>query len=334
MTKTAFFDTKPYDRIYFDKHKENFGVEIEYFESKLNPHTAVMARGYEAAVAFVSDSVDALTVSRLRQSGVRLLAMRCAGYNNVDITAASKEGLTVVRVPEYSAHAIAEHTAALLLTLVRKTHKAYNRTREYNFSLNGFTGFDLHGKTVGIIGTGRIGAAFIDICRGFGMNICAYDPYPTLGFVEYVELDELFRRADIVSLHCPLNSATHHIIDAHALSLMKNGVYIINTSRGALIDSDALVNEIRSGRVGGAGLDVYEEESDFFYEDYSAEVIRDARLSTLISMPNVLVTSHQAFLTKEALENIALTTLENISRHFSGKPDINSIGTEKKFVIN
>ncbi len=323
MIKTAFFDTKAYDKIYFDVLKDEYGVEIEYFESKLNPKTAVMAKGAKAVVAFVNDDVGSETISVLRSIGVELIALRCAGYNNVDLAAAGD--ITVVRVPEYSPHAVAEHTLALLLTLVRKTHKAYIRTRDFNFSLNGFVGFDLYGKTLGVIGTGRIGAAFIGICRGIGMNVIAYDPNPTQGFLEYVPLEELFARSDVISLHCPLTSSTYHIINGFSLKMMKDRVFILNTSRGALIDTEALIDGIKSGKVGGAGLDVYEEESEFFYEDYSESILKDDVLSRLIMMPNVLVTSHQAFLTREALERIAEITLGNIRSFFSGEGAENEI---------
>ena len=271
MIKTAFFDTKAYDRIYFDRLKEQYGVEIEYFESKLSPKTAVMAKGTKAVVAFVNDDIGAETISVLKDIGVELIALRCAGFNNVDLAAA--RDMTVVRVPEYSPHAVAEHTLALLLTLVRKTHKAYIRTRDFNFSLNGFVGFDLYGKTLGVIGTGKIGTAFIEICRGIGMNVIAYDPNPTQGFLEYVSLEELFARSDVISLHCPLTSSTYHIINSFSLNLMKDKVFILNTSRGALIDTEALIEGIKSGKVGGAGLDVYEEESDIFFEDFSGHIV-------------------------------------------------------------
>ena len=329
MFKVAFFDTKPYDKIYFDALKEEYGIEIEYFESKLSPKSAVMAKGFRAVVAFVNDDIGKETISVLKENGVEIIAMRCAGYNNVDLSAA-KDKMPVVRVPEYSPHAIAEHALALLLTLVRKTHKAYIRTRDYNFSLNGFVGFDLHGKTVGVIGTGKIGMTFIEICRGIGMNVIAYDPYPSQGYLEYVSLEELFERSDVISLHCPLTSETYHIINSYSLKMMKDKVFIINTSRGALIDAEALIDGIRSGKVGGAGLDVYEEENDFFYEDLSESILQDDILSRLIMMPNVLITSHQAFLTREALKRIAEITLGNLKAYSEGKPLDNEIMTKKK----
>lgn len=328
MDRIAFFDTKPYDKIYFDTLKEQYGIEIEYFESKLSPRTAVMAKGTRAVCAFVNDDIGKETISVLKENGIEMIAMRCAGYNNVDLTAA--EGvMPVVRVPEYSTHAIAEHALALLLTLVRKTHKAYIRTRDSNFSLNGFVGFDLHGKTLGVIGTGKIGATFIEIGRGLGMNVIAYDPYPSLGYLEYVPLEELFARSDVISLHCPLTSETYHIINSFSIKLMKDKVFILNTSRGALIDTEALIDGIKSGKIGGAGLDVYEEESEFFYEDLSESILKDDVLSRLIMMPNVLITSHQAFLTREALECIAQTTLGNLRSFFDGEPLVNEIKKRK-----
>lgn len=331
MNKVAFFDTKPYDKLYFDELKAEYGIEIEYFESKLSPRTAVMARGAKAVVAFVNDNLGKETISVLKEIGVEIIALRCAGYNNVDLNAA-KDVIPVVRVPEYSPHAVAEHALALLLTLVRKTHKAYIRTRDFNFSLNGFVGFDLHGKTLGVIGTGKIGMAFIEICRGIGMNVIAYDPYPSQGYLEYVSLEELFARSDVISLHCPLTSSTYHIINSFSLNLMKDKVFILNTSRGALIDTEALIEGIKSGKVGGAGLDVYEEESEFFYEDLSESILKDDTLSRLIMMPNVLVTSHQAFLTHEALRRIAEITLGNLKAYFDGEELENEILTRRKIL--
>lgn len=332
MLRVAFFDTKPYDKIYFDALKDDFGIEIEYFESKLSPRTAVMAKNVKAVVAFVNDDVCKETIDVLKENGVEIIAMRCAGYNNVDL-AAAKDVMTVVRVPEYSPHAVAEHTLALLLTLVRKTHKAYIRTRDFNFSLSGFVGFDLYGKTLGAIGTGKIGKAFIDICKGMGMNVIAYDPFPSQGFIEYVSLEELFQRSDVISLHCPLTNETYHMINDYSIKLMKEKVYILNTSRGALIDTESLIDGIRSGKIGGAGLDVYEEESEFFYEDLSESILKDDLLSRLIMMPNVLITSHQAFLTHEALRKIAEITLGNIRSWFDGNEPENEIVAKKKIII-
>lgn len=317
MSRICFFDTKPYDKIYFDMFKDKFGFEIDYFEPKLNADTAIMARGYEVVVAFVNDTIDAKTIDILYNEGVRLIAMRCAGYNNIDFKAAYGK-IHVVRVPAYSPYAVAEHAMALLLTLNRKIHRAYNRTKEHNFSLNGLTGFDLYGKTIGVIGTGKIGRVFIDICKGFGMKVLAYDPYPVKDAgIHYVDLDELCRESDIISLHCPLTKETKHMIKKETIQQMKKGIYIINTSRGALIDSEALLNAIKEEQVGGAVLDVYEEETEFFYEDLSGEIIKDDILSGLISMPNVIVTSHQAFLTREALNKIAEITLQNIKDYIS-----------------
>lgn len=332
MIKVAFFDTKPYDKIYFDALKEEYGIEIEYFESKLSPRTAVMAKNVKAVVAFVNDDVCKETIDVLKENGVEIISMRCAGYNNVDLSAA-KDVMTVARVPEYSPHAVAEHTLALLLTLVRKTHKAYIRTRDFNFSLNGFVGFDLHGKTLGAIGTGKIGMAFIEICRGIGMNVIAYDPFPSQGYLEYVPLEELFQRADVISLHCPLTSDTYHMINDYSIKMMKEKVFILNTSRGALIDTESLIDGIKSGKIGGAGLDVYEEESEFFYEDFSESILKDDVLSRLIMMPNVLVTSHQAFLTHEALKRIAEITLGNIKSYFDGEALENEIVAKKKIIV-
>ncbi len=325
MKTIAFFDTKPYDKKYFDKYKEKYGVNIKYFESKLNEDTARMSVGCDGVVAFVNDDVNESVINTLYDNGIRVIAMRCAGYNNVDFEKAYGK-VHVLRVPAYSPYAVAEHAMAIFLTLNRKTHRAYYRTRDFNFSLNGLVGFDLHGKTAGIIGTGKIGQIFIDICKGFGLKTIAYDPYPQKDSdIEYVELDELFSRSDIISLHCPLTESTRHIINEENIKLMRDGVYIINTSRGALIDSEALLEAIKNEKVGGAALDVYEEETDLFFEDLSGEIVQDDVLSRLISMPNVLVTSHQAFLTDEALDNIAQTTLDNLFAFFSDKPLYNEV---------
>jgi D-lactate dehydrogenase len=325
MRKICFYDTKPYDKVFFDFYKEKFGFRIDYFEPKLNSDTAVMAKGYEAVVAFVNDTIDEKTIDILYNNGVRIIGMRCAGYNNIDFKAAFNK-LHVVRVPAYSPYAVAEHAMALLLTLNRKIHRAYNRTKEHNFSLNGLIGFDLHGKTMGVVGTGKIGRIFVDICKGFGMNVIAYDPYPIKGSdIKYVTFDRLCKESDIISLHCPLTKETKHLIDKDKFDLMKKGVVIINTSRGALINSEDLLSAIKEEKVGGAGLDVYEEETEFFYEDKSYSIIQDDILSGLISMPNVIVTSHQAFLTKEALNNIAEITLMNVKDFFDDKPLKNEI---------
>lgn len=312
MIKVAFYDAKAYDMPSFEKYGKLHDVQFRFLETKLNEDTVELANGCDAVCVFVNDSVNKAVIDRLHEIGVKLIALRSAGYNNVDIRSAFGK-VHVVHVPAYSPYAVAEHAIALLLTSVRRIHKAYNRTRDFNFSLNGLTGFDLHGKTVGVIGTGRIGRIFIDICRGFGMNVIAYDYYPAKDSgIEYVTLDELFRRSDIISLHCPLTDETRHIINDEAIGKMKKGVVIINTSRGGLIDSEALLDGIKARKVGAACLDVYEEEADIFFEDRSGHIMNDELLSRLISMPNVIVTSHQAFLTEEALNNIAETTVNNI----------------------
>lgn len=323
MEKVAFFDTKPYDKIWFDKLNTEF--KFKYHEHKLTADSAELAHGCKAVVAFVNDTLDKETIDRLCEFGVELIAMRCSGYNNVDIKYA-KGRINIVRVPTYSPYAVAEHAMALLLTLNRKIHKASNRTRDFNFSLNGLTGFDLHGKTAGIIGTGQIGCIFMNICRGFGMKTVAYDPYPRENAdINYVSLDELFSVSDIISLHCPLTSSTRYIINEKNIRKMKDGVFIINTSRGQLIDTDALIQYLKSGKIRGAGLDVYEEETAFFFEDYSSTVIDDDVLSVLVSMPNVLMTSHQAFLTEEALQKIAEVTLFNLRQFYSGEELTNRV---------
>ena len=323
MKKVAFFDTKPYDRTWFDALGKNY--EITYFEEKLNHHTAKFTEGFDAVCAFVNDRVNALAIERLYNNGVQLIAMRCAGYSNVDVKAAFQK-LHIVRVPAYSPHAVAEHTMGLLLTLNRRLHKAYNRTREFNFSIVGLTGTDLYGKTVGVIGTGKIGRTFIDICRGFGMRVLAYDKFPAKDSgLDYVELDTLLRESDVISLHCPLTPDTRHILNRDAFSKMKKGVFILNTSRGALIDSEALLDALNSRTVGGAGLDVYEEEANLFYEDRSDTIIHDDTLALLVSRPNVILTAHQAFLTEEALHNIAEETIKNLDAFFSGAPLENEI---------
>ena len=313
----AFFDAKPYDRPSFETFGAQEGVHFKFFEAKLNEDTAELARGYDAVCVFVNDTVNAAVIDKLYAYGVRMIALRCAGYNNVDVRHCFGK-IHVFRVPAYSPYAVAEHAMAMLLTSVRRIHKAYIRTRDNNFSLNGLTGFDLHGKTVGVIGTGRIGRIFIDICKGFGMQVICYDPYPAADSgLSYVALDELFARSDIISLHSPLTNETRHMIDADAIENMKKGVVIVNTSRGALIDAEALLEGIKARKIGAACLDVYEEEADVFFEDLSGHILNDDLLSRLISMPNVIVTSHQAFLTEEALNNIAETTVNNILSCFN-----------------
>jgi Lactate dehydrogenase and related dehydrogenases len=275
-----------------------------------------LAKGCDAVCVFVNDTVNAAVIDKLHEYGIKMISLRCAGYNNVDVRHAFGK-IHVAHVPAYSPYAVAEHAAALLLTSVRRIHKAYNRTRDFNFSLNGLTGFDLYGKTIGIIGTGKIGRIFTDICRGFGMKVIAYDAYPAADSgISYVSLDELFKKSDIISLHCPLTDETRHMISTDSIGKMKKGVVILNTSRGALIDSEALLEGIKSRKIGAACLDVYEEEADIFFEDRSGHILNDELLSRLISMPNVIVTSHQAFLTEEALNNIAETTVNNIRSFF------------------
>jgi D-lactate dehydrogenase len=323
--KIAFYDTKPYDKIWFDKLTEEFGAEIKYFDFKLNAETAQLSQGCDAVCIFVNDDADKQTLDILHQAGVKLLALRCAGYNNVDFKA-SYGKIHVVRVPEYSPAAVAEHAMALLLTLNRKTHRAYSRTRDANFSINGFIGIDLVGKTAGIIGTGKIGRVMAGICKGFGMKVLAYDPYPADGLdVEYIGLDELLGDSDVISLHCPLVPETRHIINSESLTKMKNHAIIINTSRGALIDTTALIEALKTYKIGGAGLDVYEEESEYFFEDLSDTIIKDDELSRLLTFPNVLLTSHQAFFTEEAMREIALTTMENVRAFETGAPLENEI---------
>lgn len=322
MTKhsIAFYNTKPYDRIWFDELNKTYGFDIRYYDHKLDKDTAVLADGCTVIVAFVNDAITEEVINVLYDHGVRLIALRSAGYNNVDFKAAFGK-IHVVRVPAYSPYAVAEHAMALLLSLDRKIHHSYVRTREFNFSLKGLVGFDLHGKTAGVVGTGKIGRIFIDICKGFGMKVVAYDRYPAKDLdIEYVSFEELCKRADIISLHCPLTPETYHIVNKKTLAIMKPSALLVNTSRGALIDSDALLDAIKQRAIGGAALDVYEEEADFFYEDLSSTILPDDTLARLISMPNVIVTSHQAFLTDEALHNIAETTLENIHQFFQEIP--------------
>ncbi len=324
MKTVAFFDTKSYDRESFSKFA-NDDINIRFFENKLNRDTVSMAACCDAVCAFVNDSIDKTVIEALEKFGVGLICMRCAGYNNVDLKAA-RGRIKIVRVPAYSPYAISEHAMGMILMLNRKLHRAYIRTRDHNFSLEGLTGFDLHSKTVGIIGTGKIGRCFAEVCSGFGMKVLGYDPYPTESFCgKNVELHELLKKSDIISLHCPLTKENRHLINEKTLNKMKNGVFIINTSRGQLINTADLINGLKNGKVGAAGLDVYEEETELFFEDYSDEIIKDDTLSTLISMPNVIVTSHQAFLTREALNSIAETTIKNLEDFFSGKELENEI---------
>ena len=313
ILKIAFFDTKSYDKESFNSVNKDNDVKYKFFEAKLNEDTVGLAKGYDGVCVFVNDTVNAFVIDKLYEYGIKFIALRCAGFNNVDVKYAYNK-IHIFHVPAYSPYAVAEHAMAMLLTSIRRIHKSYIRTRDFNFSLNNLTGFDLHGKTVGVVGTGKIGRVFMDICHGFGMKVIAYDKFPIKDSgIDYVELNDLFARSDIISLHCPLTEETFHILNEDTINKLKKGVVIINTSRGALIDAEALLEGIKSRKIGAACLDVYEEESDVFFEDFSGHIIEDDILARLISMPNVIVTSHQAFLTQEALENIADTTLKNIA---------------------
>lgn len=319
MIKIAFFDTKDYDKQFFDLYNENYNYDITYFESKLSKETAILAKGYDVVCIFVNDTADSETLKILEDNGVKLIALRCAGFNNVDLD--NKGSIRVVRVPQYSPHSVAEHATALLLNINRKIYKSYQRVKKYNFSLDGLLGFDIYGKTVGVIGTGKIGKVFIEIMKGFGANVIAYDLFKDekapaeLGF-EYVDLDTLYKESDIISIHCPLTPETDNMINKDSISQMKEGVIIINTSRGKLVNTDDLIEELSSGKIGGVGLDVYDNEGEYFLKDLSGSYKRDKNLSLLISMPNVIITSHQAFFTNEALNKIASDTCQNIKDIF------------------
>lgn len=318
--KIAFFDTKPYDIESFNMVLKNKEVKVKYYETKLNIDTVHLADGFDGVCVFVNDQLTEEVIYNLYKMNVKAIFLRCAGFNNVN-TQSCFGKIHVYRVPAYSPYAVAEHAMALLQTSNRRIHKSYNRTRDYNFSLSGLTGFDLFEKTIGVIGTGKIGKVFINICKGYGMNILAYDKYPTnIENVTYVDLDTLFKESDIISLHCPLIEDTVHLINKDSIDKMKKGVTIVNTSRGGLINGEDLLQGIRSRKIGAACLDVYEEESDIFYEDKSGHIMNDEILLQLIAMPNVLITSHQAFLTKEALSNIAETTIKNILGFFNNNP--------------
>jgi len=311
----AFFDSKPYDREFFDKANSRGLFEIRYFPVRLGPDTVALAQGAEAVCAFVNDNLSAPVLDALLAQGVKLIALRCAGFNNVDLKSVYGR-LHVVRVPAYSPHAVAEHAVSLLMALNRKTHKAYNRTRDGNFTLNGLLGFDLSGKTAGIVGTGKIGRITAEILKGFGMEVLASDPYGDAAWadkagVRYTDLDGIYAASHVISLHCPLTPESRHMIGAESISRMRDGVILINTGRGALVDAKALIEGLKTGKIGGAGLDVYEEEDKYFFEDFSQSLITDDVLARLLSFPNVLVTAHQAFFTREAMEAIASTTLEN-----------------------
>ena len=331
--RVAVFSTKPYDRFFLDAANESARHELAYLEPRLTVETVALAQGTTAVCAFVNDSLPAGVLKPLAQQGVRLVALRCTGFNNVDLVAARKLGITVARVPEYSPHAVAEHAATLVLALNRRIHRAYARVREGNFALEGLLGFDMKGRTVGVVGTGRIGATFARILAGFGCTILAVDPAPDpdciAAGVRYVDLPELLAGSDIVSLHCPLTPGTRHLIDAAALARMRPGAMLINTSRGAVIDTPAVIAALKDGRLGHLGLDVYEEEADLFFEDLSDKVIQDDVFARLLSFPNVLVTGHQAFFTADALQGIAGTTIANITGFERDGRAVHEISVEK-----
>ena len=321
--KVAFFDTKPYDRESFKRESGDELFDITYYKARLSVDNVRLADGYDVVCAFVNDSLSAPVLDALESYGIKLIALRCAGYNNVDIRHAYGK-IYIVRVPAYSPYAVAEHAAALTLSLNRKIHRAYYRTRDNNFSIAGLEGFDLHGKSVGVIGTGKIGRVMIGILKGFGMNVLAYDKFPDEAYakeigITYTDLSTLYRESDLITLHCPLTAESHHLINEESISQMKEGVMIINTSRGALIDTSALIEGLKNKQIGAAGLDVYEEETDYFFEDFSGDMVSDDVLARLLTFNNVLVTSHQAFLTKEALGNIAATTIGNIQEFLRGE---------------
>ena len=323
--RIAFYDTKPYDRDYFSRAAGADRLEWHFHDFRLSSESAGTAQGADAVCVFVNDRLDRTCIQSLTGNGVRLVVLRCAGFNNVDLTAAKALGLAVTRVPAYSPHAVAEHAAALLLTLNRKIHRAYNRVRELNFSLSGLVGFDLHGKTIGIVGSGRIGRAAAQIFHGFGCRVLASDPAPATDWaaahgIEYVPPDRLLAHSDVVSLHCPLTPETHHLVNASSLTRMKPGAYLINTSRGKLVDTTALIQALKSGHLGGVALDVYEEEEGVFFEDLSGAVLQDDELSRLLTFPNVLITAHQGFLTHEALGEISRVTTQNLLRLDAGEP--------------
>ena len=315
--KAAVFNTKPYDKQFLTAANKRFGHDLTFFDVHLNQDTCKLAFGFDAVCVFVNDHLDLKTLKMLANNGVRLIALRCAGFNNVDLKAAFELNLTIVRVPSYSPHGVAEHTVALILALNRKIHKAYNRIHDGNFSLDGLLGFEIYGRTIGIIGTGKIGAIVARIMTGFGAKVLAYDTVKNneclaLG-VPYVSLEEIYRNSDVISLHVPLTKKTHHLINKRTISLMKKGVMLINTSRGGIIDTSSAIEGLKSGRIGFLGLDVYEEEDDIFFEDLSGSIIKDDIFTRLLSFPNVIITGHQAFFTLEALTNIADTTLSNMS---------------------
>lgn len=327
--RIAVFSAKPYDKLFLEKCNQQYGHELKFFKPNLDSQTVTLATGFEAVCVFVNDRLDRTIIEALDQQGIKLIALRCAGYNNVDLDTAEELGITVVRVPAYSPYAVAEHAIALILTLNRKIHRAYYRVREGNFALNGLLGFDLHSRTVGIIGTGKIGRIAGQILHGFGCRILAYDLYPNAEFAEkygeYVTLEELLSQSDIISLHCPLTPETHHLIDAKAIAMMKPGVMLVNTSRGGLVDTQAVIKGLKSKQIGHLALDVYEQESEIFFEDLSGEIIQDDIFERLLTFPNVIITGHQAFFTEEALNNIAETTLANITVIEQNQPCTNQV---------
>ena len=326
--KILFYDTKSYDKESFEaKAKDYPDIQIEYLKSELVPSTAKLAKGYDAICAFVSSDVGTETIEVLHACGVKLILMRCAGFNNVDVEKAAACGIKVMRVPGYSPEAVAEHAMALALGVTRRLHKAYVKVRENDFSLSGLMGFNFYQKTAGIVGTGKIGAAMARICRGFGMNVIAYDVYknPDLDFVEYVSLDELLERSDLISLHCPLMDSTYHMINRESIKKMKDGVILVNTSRGGLVKTDDLIEGIRARKFFGVGLDVYEEETPNVFEDRSDEILEHSTTARLLSFPNVMITSHQGFFTEEALRAIAETTLQNALDFEAGKETPNIV---------
>jgi D-lactate dehydrogenase len=333
MTAVPFYDAKPYDHPFFTKEAVASGLRYEFHAFRLSESTAASAAGAAAVCVFVNDMIDRPCLAALARSGVGLVALRCAGFNQVDLRAAAELGVRIVRVPAYSPHAVAEHTVALLLCLNRKIHRAYNRVREHNFSLNGLVGFDLHGRVAGIVGTGKIGRITASILKGFGMEVLVYDLFPdeawaTEAGCAYAPLDELLPRADVVSLHTPLTPETHYLINEESLARMKDGAYLVNTSRGGLVDTGALIEALKSRKLGGVALDVYEIEEGVFFEDLSHDVLQDDELARLVSFPNVLVTSHQGFLTEEALSEIARVTTANLARFVAGEDFLP--GTELK----
>jgi len=328
--RVAVFDTHRYDREFLDAANRAFGHELVYLEPHLGPETCALAAGFPAVCVFVNDRLDAAVLATLARQGTRTIALRCAGFNNVGLAAARGLGLTVVRVPAYSPHAVAEHTVGLILALDRQIHRAAARVREGNFTLEGLLGFDLHGRTVGVVGTGRIGALVAGILRAFGCRVLAHDSVRSTVGVTYVSLPALLADSDIVTLHCPLTPATRHLIDARALAAMKRGAMLINSSRGALVDTRAAVAALKSGQLGHLGLDVYEEEADIFFRDLSDQVIQDDVLARLLTFPNVLITGHQAFFTRDALTEIARTTLANLSDVEAGRHCPNEITADAR----